>query len=492
MCKRCEEHHEDEPRRVDSNVTKYGFTAGDFVLLKDGIHNKYTITKAGVLCLILGIRQSHDMMGEVKTFAQMIAFDDGHGDAEVNAEPLDFRKATPEEVEKRRADCLKLWQLVEAEGGLETGDPVRLSKDVVVRDTGPMGCGTTTIRKGTYAILDFGDGAEDTEEEAPHNRSKAHGRGPRRRKQTWQFHGATIHAQDFYGPRSSVYIPDQEAEYKMPLSSLERNPTECLQQKLVLPEGHMSRLMSVMKRVISADVASAMYEKLKLHRVCSKGRGAIALLYGPPGVGKTMTAEVVAEMMGRSLIKLSLCASNSEELVRRLSVGFQRAKRYRSVLLLDEVDVFIRKRGGQGGVAFDENTSVFLRMMEYYDGVLLMTTNLPDQIDPAVFSRVHVCLEYTEPKAADRKAIWNGMLPTELKAAITGTEADLESMLTELSEIPINGREIKTVIQNAVGKALSVLNEGRVIVELPAVKWVPRSYFLQEAQLLYSQRETLS
>jgi SpoVK/Ycf46/Vps4 family AAA+-type ATPase len=235
-----------------------------------------------------------------------------------------------------------------------------------------------------------------------------------------------------------------------------------------------------------------MYEKLKLHRVCSKGRGAIALLYGPPGVGKTMTAEVVAEMMGRSLIKLSLCATDSEELVRRLSVGFQRAKRYRSVLLLDEVDVFIRKRGGTGGVSFDENTSVFLRMMEYYDGVLLMTTNLPDQIDPAVFSRVHICLEYKAPEARERKAIWNGMLPTELKAAILGTPDEHEEMLQELSEIPINGREIKTVIQNAVGEALTSLTEQGTVVQLPAIQWIRRESFVEEARLLHSQRETLS
>jgi hypothetical protein len=491
MCKKCEEGH-GKPEREDPNIAKYGWAIGDFVTLKDGVHNKYNVTKLGVVCLVLDVRSYQDFSGESKVLARMIAFDDGHGDAELTGDPKDFRQATREEVEKRKASCLELWHLVEADGGLQTGDPVRLSKDVIVRDTGPMGCGTTTVRKGTYAILDFADDGSDQEEEGVHNRATDHGRGPRKRKQTWQFGDRVVRAQEFYGPRSSVYIPDQEAEYKIPLSSLERNPTECLQQKLVLPEGHMARLQSVMKRVISADVATAMYEKLNLQRVCSKGRGAIALLYGPPGVGKTMTAEVVAEMMGRSLIKLSLCASKPEELVRRLSIGFQRAKRYRSVLLLDEVDVFIRKRGGDGGISFDENTSVFLRMMEYYDGVLLMTTNLPDQIDPAVFSRVHVCLEYKSPEASDRRAIWNGMLPAELKAAITGSESDVEDMITQLSQIPINGREIKTVIQNAVGKALSILQEGRTIVELPSIKWVPRNYFIEEATLLHTQRESMS
>ena len=494
MCKKCEQGHGggEQPERRDPWLTKFGYTIGDFVTLKDGVTNKYNITKKGVLCLASDIREGMNMMGEHVSTVKLIAFDDSQGDAAVQADPNDFRVATVDEVAKRKADCLALWALVEVDGGLETGDPVRLSKDVTVRDTGPMGCGVTIIRKGTYAILDFADDGSDEVEDRPSNHVTDHGRGPRKRKQTWTFGDKVVKAQEFYGPRSSVYIPDQEAEYKVPLSSLQRNPTECLQQKLVLPDGHMDRLTNVMKRVISSDVADAMYEKLKLHRVCSKGRGAIIMLYGPPGVGKTMTAEVIAEMMGRSLIKLTLSASNSENLIRKLSAGFQRAKRYRSVLLLDEVDVFIRKRGGNGGVTFDENTSIFLRMMEYYDGVLLMTTNLVDQIDPAVFSRVHLCLEYKSPQMADRRAIWNGMLPAELKAALAGSEAEVEGMISTLAEVPINGREIKTVIQNAVGKALAGLTTNSTVVELPALKWIPLGFFAEEARLLHSQRESLS
>ena len=252
MCDRCdEEARSGNPE--DPNVQKYGFTAGYFVTVKDGI-KKYKITGPGVLCLCLGIKDSRDPFGPPGKVAVLIAFDDAHGSKEVLGDPDDFRVASPEEVSKRKAECAALWHQVEHEG-MQTGDPVRFKRDVIVRDTGPMGCGTTTVRKGTYAILDFADDGEDMVEEKVTNRVKDTSRGPRKRKEKWLFGDKHIFAQDFYGPRSSVYIPDQEAEHKIPLSALERNPTECLEQKLVLPEGHMLRLKSVMRRVIDADVA---------------------------------------------------------------------------------------------------------------------------------------------------------------------------------------------------------------------------------------------
>lgn len=208
----------------------------------------------------------------------------------------------------------------------------------------------------------------------------------------------------------------------------------------------------------------------------------------------TMTAEILAEQIGRPLIKLNLgTITNPEAMNNKLKEGFVRAKRYRAVLLLDEVDIFIRRRGS-GHPVFDENTSMFLRVLEWYDGILLMTTNLANQIDPAIFSRIHVCLEYGHVNATDRRAIWNAMLPKELKNALAGPDSHHENILDELQAININGREIKVLIQNVVGKSVADLR--RSGVDLKKVDWardkpIKIEDFLREAHLLAEQREEL-
>ncbi|KAJ4404365.1 hypothetical protein N0V82_010505 [Gnomoniopsis sp. IMI 355080] len=126
-----------------------------------------------------------------------------------------------------------------------------------------------------------------------------------------------------------------------------------------------------------------------------KGKGLTILLHGVPGVGKTATAEAVALESRKPLFSLSPgdIGSTASEVSRNLRNFFRLANKWNCILLLDEADAFLSQRS-----AFDTErnamVSVFLQALEYYDGILFLTTNRVGQMDEAFQSRIHLKLYY--------------------------------------------------------------------------------------------------
>ena len=116
-----------------------------------------------------------------------------------------------------------------------------------------------------------------------------------------------------------------------------------------------------------------------------EGEGSVFLLYGPPGVGKTLTAEAIAEMLGRPLYQVSMgeLGENGAELEERLEKVFRICSRWNALVLLDEADVFLEKRTSEGSITRNAMVSVMLRLVEYFQGVLFLTTNRVKSFDPA-------------------------------------------------------------------------------------------------------------
>jgi hypothetical protein len=104
--------------------------------------------------------------------------------------------------------------------------------------------------------------------------------------------------------------------------------------------------------------------------------------------GKTLTAEAIAEKTRRVLYTVSAgeLGSTPEQVDFRLTTILKLAESWEAVFLLDEVDVFLRKRGCDD-VKRNAVVSIFLRQLEYFQGVLILTTNMIDQIDPAFESK---------------------------------------------------------------------------------------------------------
>ncbi|RYP55459.1 hypothetical protein DL770_010908 [Monosporascus sp. CRB-9-2] len=210
---------------------------------------------------------------------------------------------------------------------------------------------------------------------------------------------------------------------------------------LVLPPGQQG-----LKQLILALVRSQARHKDSFDDVIQgKGRGVIMLLSGPPGVGKTLTAESVAETMKVPLYMMSAgdLGTNAEKVETALKDILRMVPKWGAVLLLDEADVFLEARSSSD-LARNELVSIFLRMFEYYEGVLFLTTNRVEQIDPAFESRIHVSLQYPELDVISRRHVWLTFL-----RRVANVEAFSDEAFDKLSEARLNGRQIKNVVKIA-------------------------------------------
>ncbi|KAH9907824.1 hypothetical protein F4778DRAFT_719249 [Xylariomycetidae sp. FL2044] len=138
-----------------------------------------------------------------------------------------------------------------------------------------------------------------------------------------------------------------------------------------------------------------------------KGRGLVVLLHGVPGVGKTATAEAVAMENRKPLFvigcgDLGLTPSDVEA---SLNNVFRLAHVWDCVLLLDEADVFLSQRT-RTDLKRNALVSVFLRTLEYYNGILFLTTNRVGSIDEAFKSRIHMSLYYPPLDKAQTRDIF--------------------------------------------------------------------------------------
>lgn len=169
---------------------------------------------------------------------------------------------------------------------------------------------------------------------------------------------------------------------------------DCFGQ-LVLDE-HKKKLLRV---VVDAHSKSTGFDDF----VEGKGKGLVILLHGPPGVGKTMTAETVAEHTHRPLYTLTSgeLGTSAHELETALRKALDIAKTFQAVLLLDEADVFLEKRTPHD-VNRNALVSIFLRLLEYYRGVLFLTTNRIEEFDDAFHSRIHIALRFASLRFANK------------------------------------------------------------------------------------------
>ncbi|KAF8699278.1 ATPase family various cellular activities (AAA), partial [Rhizoctonia solani] len=216
--------------------------------------------------------------------------------------------------------------------------------------------------------------------------------------------------------------------------------------------------------------------------VTGKGGGLVIVLHGKPGTGKTLTAEAVSEHLERPLYSVSSgeLGVAASELETKLRDTLDVATLWKAVLLIDEVraDVFLEARSNHE-LQRNALVSVFLRVLEYHSGVLILTTNRIRSFDDAFLSRFSVALRYPDLDRESRKVLWSKFLllagasvegnksTSSLKAiAPSVTEGmDTEGIstprhfsLTDINKLSLknlNGRVIKQSVRTAQALAVS-------------------------------------
>lgn len=184
--------------------------------------------------------------------------------------------------------------------------------------------------------------------------------------------------------------------------------------------------------------------------IYGKGGGCIFLLHGPPGTGKTLTAESISEVLHRPLYSVSVgeLGTTPEKLETSLRNILEMATIWNATILIDEADIFLESRTDDADIDRNAMVAIFLRLLEYHQGVLFLTTNRVRSFDRAFHSRISIAIEYPTLSVSDRHQIWINLLSS---AGVPTDGIDINRLSTH----PVNGRQIKTAIRLAQALAHS-------------------------------------
>lgn len=205
-----------------------------------------------------------------------------------------------------------------------------------------------------------------------------------------------------------------------------------LREKLILPKEHRDLI----------DILTQDMDVLMEDIVAGKSGGTTILCKGAPGLGKTLTAEVYSEVVGRPLYRVhsGQLGVASENVEKNLEKVLKRAQRWGAVMLIDEADVYIRRRGND----IDHNAVVasFLRTLEYFHGLLFLTTNRVEDVDDAIGSRCIATIRYVMPGPNEARQIWN-VLSKQFEFSLK--EELVDELISHFRDI--SGRDIKELLK---------------------------------------------
>ncbi|KAF9639188.1 hypothetical protein BFW01_g10085 [Lasiodiplodia theobromae] len=209
------------------------------------------------------------------------------------------------------------------------------------------------------------------------------------------------------------------------------------------------------KKIVKALVLNKIERDKATDIVPGKGNGLVILLHGGPGTGKTLTAESVADLAEKPLYRVTCGDIGTEprKVEEYLENVFFLGKLWDCVVLLDEADVFLEQRS-LSDLPRNALVSVFLRTLEYYDGILILTSNRVGTFDEAFKSRIQLALHYDSLNGEQRKHIWYTFIKRleELDEPIEAM--DIYKNMETLAAKHMNGRQIRNAITTARQLAL--------------------------------------
>lgn len=212
-------------------------------------------------------------------------------------------------------------------------------------------------------------------------------------------------------------------------------------EQVVLDSRDKERISSVVER---HDEYLEARQEWGFDDVITYGRGVLMLFYGKPGTGKTMSAHAVADQMDMRVLNVDIPTFiNHYDAQRFLPALFREAKMQNAILFFDECEALFSSRH-QGNTLM----TLLLTELESFEGVAILATNLPQQLDEALDRRILVKIEFPEPDRVARREIWDKHLPD---AAPVADDVDLD-VLADRYEM--TGGYIKNAVLMAVADAV--------------------------------------
>lgn len=241
-------------------------------------------------------------------------------------------------------------------------------------------------------------------------------------------------------------------------------------QDIVLPPDQLAQIREISNQ---ARLRHIVFGEWGFDRKLSLGKGLNALFSGPPGTGKTMAAEVIANELRLDLYKIDLSQVVSKyigETEKNLHQIFHEAQSSGAILFFDEADALFGKRS-EVKDAHDRYANIeigyLLQKMEEYDGIAILATNLRQNMDEAFVRRMQFIIEFPFPDEEDRRRIWAVTFPTEAPLA---SDVDFAALARE---IKLAGGNIKNI---ALAAAFDAASDGKVI-RMPHIARAARREF---------------
>lgn len=215
------------------------------------------------------------------------------------------------------------------------------------------------------------------------------------------------------------------------------------------PQAFESLVLPISKKSLIKSLVDVDRSDLKMAQdlVPGKGEGCLLLLYGPPGSGKTLTAEAIAEEVRRPLMVVSAgeLGNSAWDIERKFVNILNTADLWDAIVLLDEADIFLESRSSHNHF-HNSVVSTFLRLLEYHRQVIFLTTNRIGSLDSAVRSRISVVVEYPALNRKAREKVWRAMLEknqveiTEEESETRNGQTISDHEIRRLAVAKLNGR----------------------------------------------------
>ena len=184
--------------------------------------------------------------------------------------------------------------------------------------------------------------------------------------------------------------------------------------EVILPEKTRRALADTLVQIEKRDLIFGTWGLGERH---TTGTGLVFNFTGPPGTGKTICAEAVANLVGKSLLSVRYSELESGwagETGKNITAVFSEARQKDVVLFFDEADSIASRRFTTTALGYEreanQGVNILLKELENYDGVVIFATNLWTNFDPAFQRRVRTHIVFEMPGPRERELIWKAQL----------------------------------------------------------------------------------